>query len=45
MEVNELTAEGRKPFVDVAQNLYPTFAGLVKDQAFFDRTIAYVAKK
>ena len=45
MEVNELSAEGRKPFVQVAQQLYPTFAGLVKDQAFFDRTVAFVGKK
>lgn len=44
MEVNELTPEQREAFVAVARKLAPTFAGLVKDQAFFDRTIAYVAK-
>ncbi len=38
MEVNELTAEAAQAFRRRAQKLYPTFAGLVKDQAFFDRT-------
>ena len=45
MEVNELTPEQREAFVAVARKLAPTFVGLVKDQAFFDKTIAFVAKK
>jgi tripartite ATP-independent transporter DctP family solute receptor len=44
MEVNELTGEERQAFIEVAKKLAPTFAGLVKDQAFFDRTIAFVGK-
>jgi len=31
--------------VEVSKGLYPVFAGLVKDQAFFDKTIAAVGKK
>lgn len=44
MEVNELTPEQRQAFIEVARKLAQTFAGLVKDQAFFDRTIAFVGK-
>lgn len=44
MEVNELTPEQRQAFIEMAKKLAPTFAGLVKDQAFFDRTVAFVGK-
>lgn len=44
MEVNRLTPEQQQAFVAVAKELYPVFAGLVKDQAFFDKTIAAVGK-
>lgn len=44
MEVNRLTPEQQQAFVAVAKQLYPVFAGLVKDQAFFDKTIAAVGK-
>ncbi|ODN69533.1 DctP family TRAP transporter solute-binding subunit [Methylobrevis pamukkalensis] len=44
MEVNELTAEQKAAFVAVSKELFPVFAGLVKDQSFFDRTIAAVGK-
>ena len=44
MEVNELSPEQREAFVEVARKLAPVFVGLVKDQAFFDRTIAFVGK-
>ena len=44
MEVNRLTPEQQKAFVAVAKQLYPVFAGLVKDQAFFDKTVAAVGK-
>ncbi|KAA0969509.1 DctP family TRAP transporter solute-binding subunit [Aureimonas fodinaquatilis] len=42
MEVNELTDEQRKAFIDVATSLDAEFSALVKDQAFFDRTRAFV---
>ena len=46
MEVNELTAEQRAGLRrGRADSSAPTFAGLVKDQAFFDRTVAFVGKK
>ncbi|CUX49492.1 DctP family TRAP transporter solute-binding subunit [Rhizobium oryzihabitans] len=45
MEINRLTPEQQKAFVEVSKGLYPVFAGLVKDQAFFDKTIAAVGKK
>ncbi len=44
MEINRLTPEQQKAFVEVSKELYPVFAGLVKDQAFFDKTIAFVGK-
>lgn len=45
MTANRLTPEQQKAFVDVSKGLFPVFAGLVKDQSFFDRTIAAVGKK
>jgi tripartite ATP-independent transporter DctP family solute receptor len=45
MIVNTLTPEQKLAFVQVSKDLFPVFAGLVKDQAFFDRTIASVGKK
>jgi TRAP-type transport system periplasmic protein len=45
MEVNTLTPEQQKAFVAVAKELFPKFATLVKDQAFFDKTLAAVGKK
>ncbi len=45
MEVNALTPEQQKAFVAVAQELFPKFATLVKDQAFFDKTLSAVGKK
>ncbi|SOC45997.1 tripartite ATP-independent transporter DctP family solute receptor [Rhizobium subbaraonis] len=44
MAVNRLTPEQQKAFVAISKELYPVFAGLVKDQAFFDKTIASVGK-
>jgi hypothetical protein len=44
MKVERLTPDQQKAFVAVAKELFPTFAQLVKDQAFFDRTIAAVGK-
>lgn len=44
MEVNRLSPEQQQAFVAVAKQLYPVFAGLVKDQAFFDKTVAAVGK-
>jgi len=45
MAVNRLTPEQQQAFVAVSQGLYPVFAGLVKNQAFFDKTLAAVGKK
>lgn len=45
MTANRLTPEQQKAFVDVSKGLFPVFAGLVKDQSFFDRTIAAVGKR
>jgi TRAP-type transport system periplasmic protein len=45
MKVERLTPEQQKAFADVAKELFPTFAKLVKDQSFFDRTIAAVGKQ
>jgi TRAP-type transport system periplasmic protein len=45
MKVERLTPEQQKAFAAVAKELSPTFAQLVKDQAFFDRTIAAVSKQ
>ncbi|UHS64439.1 DctP family TRAP transporter solute-binding subunit (plasmid) [Agrobacterium vaccinii] len=42
VEVNELTDEQRKAFVDVAAGLSDKFSALVKDQSFFDRTHTFV---
>jgi len=44
MAVNRLTPEQQQAFVAVSQGLYPVFAGLVKNQAFFDKTLAAVGK-
>jgi len=44
MEVNRLSPEQQQAFVAVAKQLYPVFAELVKDQAFFDKTVAAVGK-
>ena len=44
MQVNRLTPEQQKAFVAVSKGLFPVFAGLVKDQAFFDKTVAAVGK-
>lgn len=43
--VNSLTAEQQKAFVMVAKGLFPRFSQLVKDQAFFDKTLTFVGKK
>ncbi|NTJ41041.1 DctP family TRAP transporter solute-binding subunit [Agrobacterium larrymoorei] len=43
MEINELTAEQRKAFVDVAAGLDEKFAALVKDKSFFDRTRGFIS--
>jgi TRAP-type transport system periplasmic protein len=43
--VNTLTAEQQKAFVDVAKSLFPRFSQLVKDQAFFDKTLTFAGKK
>jgi tripartite ATP-independent transporter DctP family solute receptor len=44
IKVERLTPEQQKAFANVAKELFPTFAQLVKDQAFFDRTIAATGK-
>jgi tripartite ATP-independent transporter DctP family solute receptor len=44
MKIERLTPEQQKAFAAVAKELFPIFAGLVKDQGFFDRTVAAVAK-
>lgn len=45
MKVNRLSPEQQAAFVAVSKELYPVFAGLVKDQAFFDKSVAFVGKK
>ena len=45
MEVNALTPEQQQQFVAVAKDLFPKFAGLVKDPAFFDKTLSAVGEK
>jgi len=45
MLVNRLTPEQQQAFVAVSKGLYPVFAGLVKNQAFFDKTLAAVGKE
>jgi tripartite ATP-independent transporter DctP family solute receptor len=44
MAVNRLTPEQQQAFVAVSKELFPVFASLVKDQAFFDKTVAAVGK-
>ena len=43
--VNTLTPDQQKAFVAVAKGLFPRFSQLVKDQAFFDKTLSFVGKK
>jgi hypothetical protein len=43
--VNSLTPDQQKAFVAVAKGLFPRFSQLVKDQAFFDKTLSFVGKK
>lgn len=45
MQVNALTPDQQKAFVAVSKQLFPRFATLVKDQSFFDKTLAFVGKK
>jgi tripartite ATP-independent transporter DctP family solute receptor len=45
MQTNRLTPEQQQAFVAVSKELFPVFAGLVKDQAFFDKTVAAVGKQ
>jgi tripartite ATP-independent transporter DctP family solute receptor len=42
MEVNELTEDQRKAFVDVAAGLTDKFSALVKDKSFFERTRTFI---
>lgn len=42
MEVNELTEDQRKAFVDVAAGLTEKFSALVKDKSFFERTRTFI---
>lgn len=44
MKVNTLTPEQQKAFVELAKPLYPKFAELVKDEAFFNKTLQFVGK-
>jgi len=43
--VNSLTPDQQNAFVAVAKGLFPRFSQLVKDQAFFDKTLNFVGKK
>jgi tripartite ATP-independent transporter DctP family solute receptor len=45
MQVNSLTPDQQKAFVNVSKQLFPRFSALVKDQAFFDKTLSFVGKK
>lgn len=45
MQVNALSADQQKAFVKVSKELFPRFSTLVKDQAFFDKTLTFVGKK
>jgi len=45
MQVNSLSPEQQKAFVSVSKELFPRFSTLVKDQAFFDKTLSFVGKK
>ena len=42
--VNSLTPDQQKAFVAVAKDLFPRFSQLVKDQAFFNKTLTFVGK-
>jgi tripartite ATP-independent transporter DctP family solute receptor len=44
MEVNTLTAEQRGAFVQISKQLTPKFKELVKDDAFYDKTLKFVGK-
>jgi len=43
--VNTLTPEQQAAFVAISKELFPVFAELVGDQAFFDKTLAEVGKQ
>ena len=43
--VNTLTPEQQAAFVAISKELFPVFAELVGDQAFFDKTLAAVGKQ
>lgn len=45
MAVNSLTPEQQKAFVAVSKQLSPKFQELVKDKAFFDKTLSSVGKQ
>lgn len=45
MAVNSLTPEQQKAFVAVSKQLSPKFLELVKDKAFFDKTLTSVGKQ
>lgn len=45
MQVNSLTPEQQKAFVAVSKQLFPKFQELVKDKAFFDKTLNSVGKQ
>lgn len=45
MQIDKLTADQQKAFVAVSKELFPKFSTLVKDQAFFDKTLTAVGKK
>ena len=45
MQVNSLSPEQQKAFVSVSKELFPRFSTLVKDPAFFDKTLSFVGKK
>lgn len=45
VQVNALTPEQQAAFVAVSKELFPVFADLVGDHAFFDRTLAAVGKQ
>ena len=45
MQTYRLTAEEHAKFVDVAKALYPRFGELVKDPAFYNKTLEFVGKK
>jgi tripartite ATP-independent transporter DctP family solute receptor len=45
MQVDALTPQQQQAFVKVAKELFPRFSALVKDTAFFDKTLAAVGKK